>query len=333
MRELAQLGWSDPVVPIGSRLETVEVTDEAGRAVAFRVVHGAALTPAGVPPLAARLLPGAGETVPVVVSRYLSPRLQQVLASAGLSYADLVGNVRFVSRDPAISIRTVGGKSDPWRGPGRRRETLRGAPAARVVRALCDLRPPFSVPELMQASGASAGATYRVIDFVVEQGYVERDPSGRVSRVDWRPLLERWAADEPQLSAERSYPFLAPRGDLDAVLAMFAGPSLPRSCVTGSFALRGLTSVAPARLLVAYTDEPLLVAERLSLVPVEAGANVVLARPFDASVFQRDRVFGAVRFVAASQLAADLLSSPGRGPNEGEALLEWMEAHEDAWRF
>ena len=332
MRELAQLGWGDPVVPIRSRLESVTVTNKAGREVAFRVLHVATLTPAGVPQLAARLLPGAGETVPVVVSRYLSPRLQQVLASAGLSYADLVGNVRLVSLDPAISIRTVGAKSDPWRGPGRRRETLRGTPAARVVRALCDLRPPYSVPELMRASEASAGATYRVIDFVVEQGYVERDRSGRISRVDWRPLLERWAADEPPLTAKRCYPFLAPRNDLDAVLAMLPDPSLPRSCVTGSFALQGLTSVAPARLLVAYTDEPLLVAKRCLLVPVEAGANVVLARPFDASVFQRNRKVGAARFVAASQLAADLLSSPGRGPNEGEALLDWMEAHEDAWR-
>jgi len=26
------------------------------------------------------------------------------------------------------------------------------------------------------------------------------------------------------------------------------------------------------------------------------------------------------------------LTSPGRGPNEGEALMEWMRHNEDAWR-
>jgi hypothetical protein len=35
---------------------------------------------------------------------------------------------------------------------------------------------------------------------------------------------------------------------------------------------------------------------------------------------------------AASQVAADLVKSPGRGPSEGEALVKWMAANEDAWR-
>jgi len=39
-----------------------------------------------------------------------------------------------------------------------------------------------------------------------------------------------------------------------------------------------------------------------------------------------------VAYVAPSQAAADLLTSPGRGPSEAEALIAWMAANEAAWR-
>ena len=39
-----------------------------------------------------------------------------------------------------------------------------------------------------------------------------------------------------------------------------------------------------------------------------------------------------VWYAAPSQVAADLLTSPGRGPAEGEELIQWMQANEEAWR-
>jgi uncharacterized protein with HEPN domain len=30
--------------------------------------------------------------------------------------------------------------------------------------------------------------------------------------------------------------------------------------------------------------------------------------------------------------ASDIMTSPGRAPNEAEALIEWMRQNEDAWR-
>lgn len=34
---------------------------------------------------------------------------------------------------------------------------------------------------------------------------------------------------------------------------------------------------------------------------------------------------------ALSQVAVDLITSPGRDPNEAEALVQWMRENEDAW--
>ena len=41
-----------------------------------------------------------------------------------------------------------------------------------------------------------------------------------------------------------------------------------------------------------------------------------------------------VRLAASKrqQIAADLLTSPGRGPNEAEALIAWMGEHKPVWR-
>jgi hypothetical protein len=39
-----------------------------------------------------------------------------------------------------------------------------------------------------------------------------------------------------------------------------------------------------------------------------------------------------ITIAALSEVSADLSTSPGRIPNEGEALIEWMRDNEDAWR-
>ena len=48
---------------------------------------------------------------------------------------------------------------------------------------------------------------------------------------------------------------------------------------------------------------------------------------FEAAT-QREGVW----YATPSQVAVDLLTSPGRSPQEGEALITWMEANEERWR-
>ena len=73
-----------------------------------------------------------------------------------------------------------------------------------------------------------------------------------------------------------------------------------------------------------YVDDPDEAASALNLRPSEAGANAMLLVPFDDVVFDRTRLDEGVTYVAPSQAAVDLLTSPGRSPAEGEAVLEWM---------
>ena len=71
--------------------------------------------------------------------------------------------------------------------------------------------------------------------------------------------------------------------------------------------------------------------EELGALETDAGANLLLLRPFDPVVFERTWSEEGLVFAALSQVAADLLTSPGRGPSEGESLLGWMEGHVDGW--
>ena len=71
-----------------------------------------------------------------------------------------------------------------------------------------------------------------------------------------------------------------------------------------------------------YVDNLGSAAAALKIRPTETGANVMLLAPFDNVVFERIWKDGGLTLVAASQVAVDLLTSPGRAPSEAEAILE-----------
>lgn len=74
------------------------------------------------------------------------------------------------------------------------------------------------------------------------------------------------------------------------------------------------------------------VADELGLLPVTDGADVLLLNEPDPLVRWRSEFVDGVQYVAPSQAALDCLAGPGRMPAEGEALLDFMEAHPEEWR-
>lgn len=264
-----------------------------------------------------------------IVSTFLSPTTQERLREAGVSYLDTYGNVRFVLDRPAIFIETAGAE----KGPKRRDQalsSLKGRAAGRVVRALCDFKPPYGVRELADRSETALGSVARVIELLDKESLIERDARGQVAGVDWARLIRRWTQDYSLTESNETKNFLEPRGlkSLNKKLRALTRPY----AVTGSLALAGKPVIAPALLAVVYVDDIEAAASELGLHTVDAGANVILARPFDPVVYDRGVLADGVRAASASQVAADLLTSPGRGPAEAEELIRWMEGNIDGWR-
>ena len=274
---------------------------------------------------------GEQEAVFVLVARYLAPATRDRIAAAGAGYVDLTGNVYLTSDRPALLVRDRGADRDPWRGPGRPRGTLKGPPAARVVRALIDFAPPYSVPELAERAGASTGATYRVVEFLEEQELVERERRGPITEVRWRPVLERWSRDYGFAQSNTVATFLEPRG-LSALTARLLGGAELDYVLTGSLAAEQFAAYAPARLAMLYVRDIAAAAALLELRATTTGANVALAAGDYDVVFERTQVGDGLRLAAVSQVAVDLLTGPGRNPSEAAALLGWMEQNEPAWR-
>jgi len=274
---------------------------------------------------------GDEEVVALLASRYLAPATRERIVAAGAGYIDATGNVLVTVGRPALFLRDRGTDRDPWRGPGRPRDTLRGPPAARVVRALIDFAPPYTVPEISERSGASTGATYRVVEFLEGQGLLKRQRYGPISDVEWRPLIERWSQDYGFAESNTVQTFLDPRG-LDALTDRLASQPDLTYVVTGSLAAQCMAPYAPARLAMLYVRDLAAASDALGLRPTESGANVALAAGDYDVVFDRTDVVDDIRMAAPSQVAADLLTGPGRNPSEATALLDWMADHEAHWR-
>ena len=294
----------------------------------IRVGAKSRVEPKDVDYLAATLRPTPDEPV-LIAAPYLSPRTQERLRSRGFAYADLTGNVRLELTEPGLFIETTGARENPEPNP-RDRKSLKGAKAGRLIRALCDFRPPVGLRELAKRTGVDPGYTSRVIDFLDREALVTRTPRGPITAVDWRGLLNRWSQEYSPFRRQGATMYLAARG-IPAVTERLK-PLKARYAVTGSWAAAEVAPVAPPRLLTLYVDRPRDVEQALDLRPAEAGANVAVFTPFDDVVFERTSVKKGITIAALSQVTADLLTSPGRGPNEAEALMQWMQENEDAWR-
>ncbi|GEL96226.1 hypothetical protein CCO02nite_28840 [Cellulomonas composti] len=114
----------------------------------------------------------------------------------------------------------------------------------------------WTARELVAASGASTGATYRVLEYLEREDLVAKD-DGRYWLADWERLLRAWSADAPFSATTRATTFIEPRG-IDAFLIKVAGePTLP-AVVTGSVAAAQWATYAPAKAVFAQVAADLL---------------------------------------------------------------------------
>ncbi len=273
----------------------------------------------------------AGHIPLLVVAPWISSRTQELLTRDGINFIDLTGNARIKLENPALYISAVGAARNPQPMP-RGQARVRGPKAARLIRLLIDVRPPYGVSEIAEVTRLTQGYVSRLLDALDRDALVERTRRGRVQDADMPGLLRRWAESYDVLKSNDASTFLAPRGASDALsqVAELSGPSV---AVTGSFAAVRLAPVAAPALLIAYCNEIEALTKTLGLLPADEGANVVLLRAFDPVAWERGTEDAGLRYVAPSQAAVDCLTGTGRMPAEGEALIAWMAENEPRWRL
>ncbi len=263
----------------------------------------------------------------LLVAPYLSPRSRQLLRERGISHADLTGNLR-LSTD-SLFIEQTGAVKAPKRDTEERaRTSLRGPITGRVVRFLCDTRPPLKVREIAAATNVHPGNISRILEFLEREGYVERSGSGSLASVDWESLIQRWSLDLQK--ERRAQTFLEPRG-IDTVTALLSEGTLPYA-ITGSYASAQLAPVIAPIAIDVYVRDIDEAREFMSLRVSDRIGNVRLVQAFDRVAFERTTRSGNVVLASPSQIAADLLTLPNRSSDEFAELISWMKRHESDWR-
>jgi len=276
---------------------------------------------------------GEPTAMPVIEAPFLSERTREKIRNLGAGFIDLTGNAYLRLERPAVLIERSGASRDPWRIE-RPVRSLKGAKAARLVRALIDFTPPRGIREIAEKADIDAGYASRLIAFLEKEALITRKKRGPIEDVDWPGLLRLWVRDYSLTKSNFAYSYLQPRGISAFVdqLRSYLVNSNERCALTGSLAAARLAPLAPAALATCYIENVSGLADRLNLLPAESGANILLLDPFDSAVFERSRQSDGLTYVAPSQAAADLLTGTGRMPEEGEELVSWMKVNEAVWR-
>ncbi len=289
---------------------------------------------------AERLLGGLSGTVrslapyiPIlVIAPWLSSRSQELLKHRGISFLDLTGNASIQLDNPTLYFSTQGSARDPQ--PLPRGETrLRGPKAARLIRLLVDVAPPFGVNEAAAASDLAPGYVSRLLDALDREALIDRSRGGGILRVDIAGLLRRWAETYGVFRSNSPSYFVAPNGPENALSQIASIDPVSRFVITGSFAAVRLAPVAAPALLIGYCDDIPTVQEAYGFLPSDRGANLILLRPFDSIVWDRTITQGTITYAAPSQVAVDCLTGNGRMPAEGQALIEWMIHNVADWQL
>lgn len=323
-------GWTLAVRRTGAGgldgLIEVRAPDKSSAAFAVREVRR--LDPRDVPGAVLRMQKGAAGRPLLFIAPFLSPRTRLLLRESGASYADATGNIGLVLDRPGLFVEVRGSDKDPGSDP-RPLRSLKGPVAGRVVRALCDIDPPYGVRELAAKASIPLGSVARVAGLLDRDALVERGEGGRIARVRRPELIRRWTQDYGLQRSNLAVSYLAPRGLASVLdgLRRRTGYS-----ITGSLAASRRAGAAPPRLATVYAENPDRLAKELGVLAADAGANLLLLRPYDPVVFERTWSEEGLVFSALSQVVADLLTSPGRGPSEGEELLRWMGEHVNGWQ-
>lgn len=330
LRSLLPSTWLiEPTKPARGEDLSITIGAPDGRSTRLIVEAKSLVDVRSVPGLVERFANTAGSDR-VIAARYLSPRTRTALTKAGLSYVDATGNVRVVLDDPGLAVIASGADRDPFRGPDRPTTSLRGAPAGRVARALIDRRPPWRMRELAAFAETSLGSTARTVDLLDREALLRRGEDGAVEDVDWIDLLRRWSEDYELNKRRRVTRALVPRG-VEAVVDGLRGCSMSYA-ITGSLATRLAAPAAATQLAMVYAQDSDEVLDALRTRPTTRTANLLVIEPADDTPFLRSFEQDGARYAAFSQVAIDLLSGPGRDPEEADALIQWMAADEGRWR-
>lgn len=260
----------------------------------------------------------ANPSLEAVIVERIPPGLDQAARDLGLSYLDIHGRGRITQ--PGLVYFAPPSPDDrrPSKPPG---PSPFAPKASRVVRSLlADHEKEWRLSDLAKVSALNPGNVHRVLNRLMDGGYVERDGDSYLL-ADPGALLDAWAENGAPARERTAIPV---RGDLrpavEALLERFHGHAV----VSGELAAELLAPHLPAASAVIHCLDPNewvnIDLEEIELPPRPnflAAGRIVLDLP-DEGVAQFGSEVAELPLVGAAQLYVDLYRQPTRGRQAAE---------------
>ncbi len=262
----------------------------------------------------------------IFIAPHLSPRVLEFCRDNGQSAVDLGGTV-FI-RAKGIFIDRLGEQASNFRADNTPRNVFVGK-SARVVRSLLTNRDrPWAQGELVERAGVSAGLASRIVNHLIDEGFIEKS-SARLFRLrEPLALLTAWAKADRLERRTRTLRYSALGVDqleLSRRIQDAARDTGIRIAFTQWTAASLRHAYTEPVIVSAYLERPLSkgLLESAGLRPVEDGGVVWLHIPNDEGVFLETQAARGLTLASDAQIYLDLLHTGLRGPEQAEALRNW----------
>jgi hypothetical protein len=252
----------------------------------------------------------------VFIAPYISPRTAEICAEEGIGYVDLAGNCR-LSFDQ-IYIRKEG-QPNPFIQK-RDLRSLYAPKAERVLRVLMTHpHRDWKLTTLAREAKVSLGQAHNVKKLLLDREWVREESQGlRLSEPG--SLLHNWAENyDGRRHHARDFYSMESVEELEGRLAT-EGPSCALTGLSGAARMAPFVRYQRATAYVSGSVDN--VAQRLGAREVSSGAILRLIEPCDDGVFYGVHDVDGVSVVSPVQLYLDVRSTPGRGEEAADALLE-----------
>jgi IclR helix-turn-helix domain len=253
----------------------------------------------------------------VIVER-IPPGLDQAARELGLGYLDIRGRGRIVG--PGFVYFAPPAAAESRQGAPRRTSPF-AHKASRVTRCLLsDHEMPWRLSDIARLTGLNPGNVHRVLNTLVEDGYVERDED-RYLVADPGSLLDAWAEGAPPVRERTVVPI---KGDLRPAVEALVDRFQGHAVVSGELAAELLAPHLPATSATIHCLDPSEWA-RLDLEEIEppppadfrVPGRLLLDLP-DEGVAQFGMEVSHLHLVSPAQLYVDLYKQPTRGRQAAE---------------
>ncbi len=260
---------------------------------------------------------------PVFAAPYISERSRELCIEEGVGYMDLAGNV-YLHFNSVLIDKTARDSIKIERGSNR---SIFSTKATRVLRVLLENpQDEMKIKDLSQKCDMSPAGVYYVLNELESKGYIERTESKGARLIEPERLLTDWGKNwnVEKSRSVRYFSFARSAQEIIGQIRESADKFGLKYALTG---MAGASMVSP---FVRFNEVWLYLSEKeleklvveMDLRPVDTGANVVVFVPYDKGVFLGERNIKGTRVVSNVQLYIDLYSSPARGEEQAQRILE-----------